>query len=261
MAAAQSPLTQGEMVAGLRRLGVEQGDLLEVHSSLRRLGPIEGGAATVIRAPQAAVGPTGALVMPAYPVGPGQTPSPAEQARGMTWKVRILPFSDHLTPTGMGVIADVFRDWPGVRRETGAFFSYAAWGRDADLFAREGLAPLVARGAKALLLGVEMDRCSALHLAEERVALPTELAALLTPPDELMHDYPDHLWGIGYGPEANFLLAQSVAEAQSLIHVERIGHAVARLFEAQALVAIHEHLLLTQPYAVYGLPEPPRACE
>lgn len=126
MAAAQSPLTQGEMVAGLRRLGVEQGDLLEVHSSLRRLGPIEGGAATVIRALQAAVGPTGALVMPAYPVGPGQTPSPAEQARGMTWKVRILPFSDHLTPTGMGVIADVFRDWPGVRRETGAFFSYAA---------------------------------------------------------------------------------------------------------------------------------------
>ena len=156
----------------------------------------------------------------------------------------------------MGVIADTFRYWPGVQRETSAFFSYAAWGRDADLYAREGLAPLVARGGKALLLGVAMDRCSALHLAEERVVLPPALTALLTPPADLARDYPDDAWGIGYGPEANFLLAQSVAEAQGLIQTERIGQAFARLFEAQALVAIYGRLLLTQPYAVYGLPEP-----
>ncbi len=251
------PLTQAEIVAGLRRLGVAPGDALEVHSSLRNLGPVEGGAATVIRALQEAVGPTGALVMPAYPVGPGLVPSPSEQARGITWKVRVLPFSDHTTSTGMGAIADAFRDWRDVRRETGAFFSYAAWGRDADLYAHEGLAPLVAHGGKALLLGVEMDRCSALHLAEERVTLPPALVALLTPPDDLARGYPDDMWGIGYGPEPNFLLAQSVAEAQGLIQTQRIGHAIARLFKAQALVAIYERLLLTQPYAVYGLPEPP----
>lgn len=252
-----APLTQAQIVVGLRRLGVALGDLLEVHSSLRSLGLVEGGAATVIRALQEAVGPTGALIMPAYPVGPGLIPSPAERARGVTWKVRVLPFDDHTTPTGMGAIADTFREWPDVRRETSAFFSYAAWGRDAEQFAREGLAPLVACGGKALLLGVEMDRCSSLHLAEQRVKLPPTLAALLTPPDDLTRDYPDHLWSIGYGPAANFLLAQEIAEAHGLIESVCIGHAVARLFEAQTLVALYESLLRTRPYAVYGLPETP----
>lgn len=259
MTTAQSPISQDEMVVGLRRLGIEQGDLLEVHSSLRRLGPVEGGAATVIRALQEAVGAAGALVMPAYPVGPGLTPSPAECARGMTWKVRILPFDDLTTTTGMGAIADAFRKWPGVRRETGAFFSYTAWGRDADLFAREGLARLVERDGKALLLGVEMDRCSALHLAEERVALPAAITALLTPPADLTRDYPAAEWGFGYGPEANFLLAQQVAEAEGLIAVGQIGQAVARLFAVQPVIALYERLLREQPYAVYGLPEPPSA--
>jgi aminoglycoside 3-N-acetyltransferase len=256
MAAAQSPLAQGEMVAGLRRLGVEQGDLLEVHSSLRSLGPVEGGAAAVIRALQEAVGVSGALVMPAYPVSPAIAPSADEQARGITWKVRILPFDDLTAPTGMGAIADAFREWPGVRRDTDTLFSYVAWGRDADLFARKGLAPLVERGGKALLLGVEMDRCSALHLAEERVALPPALVALLTPPGDLIRDYPDHLWGIGYGPEANFLLAQEAAEAHGLIASASIGQTVARLFAIQPVVALYERLLREQPYAVHGLPEP-----
>ncbi|HEX2350658.1 MAG TPA: AAC(3) family N-acetyltransferase, partial [Ktedonobacterales bacterium] len=217
----------------------------------------EGGAATVIRALQEAVGSAGALVMPAYPVGPGLEPSPAERTRGMTWKVRILPFDDLTTPTGMGAIADAFRAWPDVRREKDTFFAYAAWGRDADLYAREGLAPLVERGGKTLLLGVEMDRCSALHLAEAQVALPAELAALLTPPADLMRDYPDTEWGFGYGPEANFLLAQQAAEAKGLIDVGQIGHATARLSVIQPVVAVYERFLRERPYAVYGLPEPP----
>ena len=78
MSAAKQPLSQAEIVAGLRRLGVAPGDALEVHSSLRSLGRVAGGAASVIRALQEAVGPTGTLIMPAYPVGPGLAPSPAE---------------------------------------------------------------------------------------------------------------------------------------------------------------------------------------
>jgi hypothetical protein len=51
-------------------------------------------------------------------------------------------------------------------------------------------------------------------------------------------------------------LAQEAAEAQGLIKSVRIGQALARLFEAQALVTLYESLLRTRPYAVYGLPEP-----
>lgn len=36
-------LDKTEIVAGLRRLGIAQGSLLEVHTSLRSLGQVDGG--------------------------------------------------------------------------------------------------------------------------------------------------------------------------------------------------------------------------
>jgi aminoglycoside N3'-acetyltransferase len=84
------------------------------------------------------VGEQGAIVMPSYPVSPGMAASPEERQRGITWKVRVLPFDDHTTRTGMGVIADRFRDQADVVRNTDSFFSYTAWGKDAVLLA-EGL--------------------------------------------------------------------------------------------------------------------------
>lgn len=105
MSAAERSLSRAEIVAGLRRLGVAPGDALEVHGSLRSLGRVAVGAACVIRALQEVVGPTGALVMPAYPVSPALALSTEEQARGITWKVRVLSFDDGATPTGVGTIA------------------------------------------------------------------------------------------------------------------------------------------------------------
>ena len=50
------------LTADLRRLGVRPGDLLMVHSSLRRLGPVVGGAAVVVQSLLDAVGPGGTLL-------------------------------------------------------------------------------------------------------------------------------------------------------------------------------------------------------
>ncbi|MEO7000248.1 MAG: AAC(3) family N-acetyltransferase [Ktedonobacterales bacterium] len=248
----KTPLTKGDIVAGLRRLGVRPGDLLEVHSSLRNLGMVEGGAPTVITALLDTVGPTGVVVTPTYPVSRALELAEAERARGITWKVRVLSFDDHTTRTGMGIIADTFRTWPGAIRNMSSFFSYTAWGRDAARFALS-LEPLVAQGGKVVLLGVEMDRCSCLHLAEERITLPADIQARLALPDDIARDYPDEQWGIGYDPEANFLLAQQAAEARGMITQTTIGRGIARSFDAQTLVTLYEDLLRTHPYAVYGL--------
>ncbi len=53
------------MVPDLLALGVRPGGVLLVHSSLRSLGPLPGGAESVIRALLAVLGPDGTLLMPA----------------------------------------------------------------------------------------------------------------------------------------------------------------------------------------------------
>ena len=66
----QKPLTQKDIVDDLKRLGLERGTAVEVHSSLSSLGFVEGGASTVISALMDVVGEDGAIVMSAYLVTP-----------------------------------------------------------------------------------------------------------------------------------------------------------------------------------------------
>ena len=55
----KTPVTRDTLTRGLRELGVAPGSVLQVHSSLSRLGYVEGGAETVIDALLEAVGPDG----------------------------------------------------------------------------------------------------------------------------------------------------------------------------------------------------------
>ena len=53
----------GDLVDDLRRLGVQAGDVVMVHASLRAIGPVTGGADAVLDALEAAVGEDGTLLM------------------------------------------------------------------------------------------------------------------------------------------------------------------------------------------------------
>ena len=108
------------------------------------------------------------------------------------------------------------------------------------------------------MLGVQMDRCSCLHLAEERVSLPEDLQRLMEIPDEIQREYPSHLWGIGYGPESHFLLVQQEAEARHLITTTMIGNALTRFFDARMMVNLSEAMLRENPYRLFERDEPPR---
>src|SRR5262245_6683309 len=59
-------LNQAAIVAALRRLGISRGDTLIVHSSLSRLGFVEGGVDAVVKALQESVGPEGTLGAPTF---------------------------------------------------------------------------------------------------------------------------------------------------------------------------------------------------
>jgi len=62
---------QEELVRQFRDLGIKTGDCLLVHSSLSKIGYVNGGAETVIEALTAAIGPEGTLLMPSFPA-PGR---------------------------------------------------------------------------------------------------------------------------------------------------------------------------------------------
>lgn len=54
--------TRKAITEALQKLGVQTGDLLMVHASLKAIGPVEGGAETVVAALRSAVGPTGTVM-------------------------------------------------------------------------------------------------------------------------------------------------------------------------------------------------------
>ena len=53
------------LVKDLRALGVQEGDTLMVHSSLKSMENVEGGAETVIAALLCVIGEEGTLMLPA----------------------------------------------------------------------------------------------------------------------------------------------------------------------------------------------------
>lgn len=192
--------TRPEIARDLTGLGVQDGDILLVHSSLRSIGWVPGAALAVTQALLDAVGPEGTLVVPAQtgenanPAGWSRPPAPREW-----WPVireHTPGFDPARTPSSsMGAVAEQVRTWPGARRSNHPQTSFAALGRQAeDVVAvhdldsqcgeRSPLGALERLGARVLLLGATFGSCTAFHLAEYRLDLPpmtTHGAAVLRP--------------------------------------------------------------------------------
>lgn len=117
--------TRESLTADARRLGIESGDTLLVHSSYKSLGPVEGGAAAVIGALEDALGPEGLLLMPSFNHVPGGQ-------RAATW-------NHATTPSTVGYLTEFFRTMPGTVRSDHYSHSVAARGKDASAFVADHL--------------------------------------------------------------------------------------------------------------------------
>ncbi len=249
-------LTQLDLVVGFQSLGLARGDAVEVHNSLRSLGAVQGGAATVIRALMEVVGEAGAIVMSAYPVTMPLPLTSEEKARGITAKVRFLD-KNETTKTGMGIISDTFVKWPGTVLGPG-FHRVCAWGKDADLHS-QGYAYLLSTDGWVLLIGVDIHRCSGMHQAEGRVDWPQAISEYFRTPEAILRDYPQDRWYVSYHDPAKppdedaWGKIQDEAEAQGLIRRGKIGQADCLLFRARAVVALYEKHLRSDPFALFGV--------
>ncbi len=253
MEPASTPLTQKDIEVGLRQLGLGRGDAVEVHSSLSNFGWVEGGAPAVVDALMNVVGKEGALVMSAYPVSLPLPLTEEEKARGILAKVRIFD-EDYDGRTGMGAIADEFRRRPGTCLGCG-IHRVCAWGHYATRHSQVGYRHLLDLDGWALLLGVDIHRCSSMHIAESQVGIPVVVSKHLEAPEDIRRDYPDDVWYIQYGstPADAWAKIQGEAERRGLIKRHHIGRAGCMLFKAKAVVGIYEEALRSDPFGLFGV--------
>jgi len=186
--ATTAPATVRSLVRDLEALGLGTGDLVLMHSSLRALGWVVGGAEAVVEAVVTVLSPSGTLVVPSFSTGrtePArwQHPPVPEQ----WWQVirdEMPAYDPAVSSTRqMGAIADCVLRWPGTLRSGHPHLSFAAFGP----LARELTDPhplsmgvgdtsplgrLYDLDAYVLLLGVGHANNTSLHLAEHRASWP-----------------------------------------------------------------------------------------
>ena len=177
-----------DIVNALKSVGLQRGDSVMVHTSLRRIGYVCGGAQTIIEALIEAVGSEGTIMMPA------QSWKNLDPETGVHWdadeadwdKIRKNwpAYDKAITPTNsMGAVAEMFRSWPGAVRSDHPARSVAAWGKNAvyltenhdisNVFGDTSpIGKLYDLDGKVLLIGVDYDKNTSLHLADVRAEYP-----------------------------------------------------------------------------------------
>lgn len=186
--ATSSPVTQKTIASDLRLLGITDGDVLVVHSSLRSMGWVVGGASAVVNALLDAVGDKGTVTMPSHsgdwsdPSGWGNPPVPQE------WWAQIREerptYDPYETPLReMGAVAENFLLRRATLRSGHPLYSHMANGLLAELITKSHplddsfgdsspLGRLYELDAKVVLIGVGHGQNTSLHLAEARAMWP-----------------------------------------------------------------------------------------
>lgn len=176
------PNTTQSLVGDLKRIGIKEGDIVLVHSSLSSIGWVCGEDVGVIDALLEAVGKNGTICMPAHSSGnsdPALWCNPPVPKDWIEVIYENMPaFNREKTPTrGMGRVPECFRKYPGSFRSDHPQTSFAAKGKFAKEITKEHvltpqfgketpLGRMYELDAKVLLLGVEYDSCTCFHMAE-----------------------------------------------------------------------------------------------
>lgn len=207
--------TRESLRRDLERLGVAAGDVLMVHAGLRSVGPVIGGAETVVRVLQDAVGAAGTLVAyvdfePFYEDGDEGIP--------VFDKRTARAALDH------GVLHETMRTWPGAVRSDHPDAGVVAIGPRAEWIVAphpffygygEGtpFERVIEGGGKVAMLGAPLDTITLLHYAEHKARIPGKRVVR----------YRRELAGVGWVDFEEFDTADPVTDVLPFDCFEQIG--------------------------------------
>lgn len=165
--------SRNELIQNIEELGIRRGDTLLIHSSLKSIGRVEGGADTVLDAFTDYLAGEGNLILPTHS---WQT---IDEARNV--------FDPETEPSCVGALTEIFRKKDGVIRSWHPTHSVGVVGKDAEDYIRGDHfydTPCPRKGcwgklydynAKILFLGCSPKRNTYLHSVEEWMNVPDRL--------------------------------------------------------------------------------------
>lgn len=240
--------TLESLVKQLEQLGINSQGTLLVHSSLKSMGPVEGGADTVLDAYTAYM-KDGLLVLPTH-----------------TWsyiKADNPRFYVDQSPSCIGILPELFRNRPGVVRSWHPTHSVAALGQDAVEFTKDdhlfdtpcargsAWGKLLDRKATILLVGVDLRRNTFIHGVEEWADIPgrlTDVHEMLYTvlPDGTEIPVPSRRhWGLSWSE--HFWKVDEVLESRGAMRKGQLGDAVVRVCDAAAVAKVITEMLADNP--------------
>ena len=243
--------TRDSLRANLQHLGISEGDLIVVHSSLRGLGWVAGGATTVIDALLDAVGDKGTVIFPTLTGseqdGPDQPPrmhvtdTPCwtgtipEAARHRSDGHRSL----HPTHSVVAIGADAASITSGHETGVSPCDATSPWGRLGD-----------ANGRILLLGGVTQQSNTTLHAIEERVGLPYHLQPAwtdgqVTEADSMVHLVRNRLHQWGW--DRDFTRINDMLLEDGVMRCGQVGASTSCLIEAHKLTELLAPMLQRDP--------------
>ena len=166
--------TKQDLITAIKEMGIQPTDTLFVHSSMKSIGQVEGGADTVLDALMEYLS-DGLLILPTH-----------------TWAYMSEEhniFDPAREPSNVGILTNLFMKREGVVRSLNPTHSVAAYGKDSVEYTKDEenrTTPcaiggcydrLRQRNAKILLLGVNHSRNTYLHCVEEILQVPDRLTA------------------------------------------------------------------------------------
>jgi aminoglycoside 3-N-acetyltransferase len=182
------PLTRVLLAEQFAACGLAAGQTVLVHSSMSKLGWVVGGPVDVIQALLDVLTPGGTLMMPSHTGGNGDPAywrnPPVPDSWWPVIRQHRPAYDPQLSPTrGMGAIAELFRTWPGVIRSDHPIGSFAALGSNAAYLTAghrlesifgdySPIGRLYELDGFVMLLGVDHQNNTSLHLAEHRATFP-----------------------------------------------------------------------------------------
>lgn len=245
-------ITKVDIKTALNEVGVREGDTLMVHTSLTSIGYVCGGAQAVIEALIETVGEDGTIMMPT------QSWKNLDPETGVHWdadkddwdiiRENWPAYDKAITPTNtMGAVAEMFRSWPGALRSDHPARSVAAWGKHAKyLTENHDLSNIFGEGSpvgklyeldgKVLLIGVDYDKNTSIHLADVRAEYPSkhncvEHSAIMENDKRVWKAY-ETLFVDG----EDFIEIGEAFEAQSRVNTVVLGDAKLRYMNQRELV-------------------------